>query len=129
MDITITVISSLLSGIIGVGISTWYYRRYESRKQKIELLRKIVGFRFALTEKTSPEAKAQFFSALSEIVILFHDCPAIIQALNNMHRELAVPNRMHDNLVSLFKAICKEMGISHAGLNDDFFLRPFTPIQ
>lgn len=38
-----------------------------------------------------------------------------------MHRELAVPNRMHDNLVSLFKAICKEMGISHAGLNDDFF--------
>lgn len=61
MDITITVISSLLSGIIGVGISTWYYRRYESRKQKIELLRKIVGFRFALTEKTSPEAKAQFF--------------------------------------------------------------------
>lgn len=71
MDITITVISSLLSGIIGVGISTWYYRRYESRKQKIELLRKIVGFRFALTEKTSPEAKAQFLVLLVKSLFYF----------------------------------------------------------
>lgn len=127
MSTAITILSSLISGLIGVSISTFYYRRHEKRKQKFEVLRKIVGTRFALTQNTTNEAKVAFFSALNEVVILFYDNPHVITALHNMHKELNVPNRLHDNLVSLFKAICKDLNISDAGLNDEFFLRPFTP--
>lgn len=127
MDITITIISSLLSGIMGVGVSTWYYRRHEKRKQQFEVLRKIVGTRFALTENTTPEAKVQFFSALNEVVILYHENQDVIKALHNLHRELKVPNRLHDNLVSLFKEMCKVLDMKESGLNDEFFLRPFSP--
>jgi len=127
MDVTITIISSLISGVIGVGISTWYYRRHEKRKQQFEVLRKIVGTRFALTENTTPEAKVQFFSALNEVVVLYHEHPEVIDALHNLHRELKVPDRLHDNLVSLFKKMCKVLGIKDNGLNDEFFLRPFSP--
>jgi hypothetical protein len=127
MPIAITIISSLISGLIGVGISTWYYRRYEKRKQKFEVLKKIVGYRFALTQNTTNEAKVAFFSALNVVVILYHDTPKVITALHNLHRELNIPNRLDDNLVSLFKAMCKDLNIKDAGLNDEFFLRPFTP--
>jgi hypothetical protein len=127
MPIAITIISSLISGLIGVGISTWYYRRYEKRKQKFEVLKKIVGYRFALTQNTTNEAKVAFFSALNVVVILYHDNPKVITALHNLHRELNIPNRLDDNLVSLFKAMCKDLNIKDAGLNDEFFLRPFTP--
>lgn len=129
MDVTITIISSLLSGIIGVGISTWYYRRHEMRKQQFEVLRKIVGTRFALTENTTPEAKVYFFSALNEVVVLYHDHPEVITALHNLHRELNVPDRLHDNLVSLFKKMCEVLGMKKSGLNDEFFLRPFSPTK
>ena len=126
MDVTSTIISSLLSGIIGVGISTWYYRRHEKRKQQFEVLRKLVGTRFALTEKATSEAKVQFFSALNEVVVLYHDNPDVIKALHNLHRELKVPDRLHDNLVSLFKEMCKVLNLKDNGLNDEFFLRPFS---
>ncbi len=127
MDTEIVVISSLLSGLIGVGVSTWFFVRHERRKQKFEVLRKIVGTRFALTQKTNPASKAEFFSALNEVVILFHKDKDVITALHTLHRELKVPNRLDDNLVTLFKAMCANLNIKNGGLNDEFFLRPFTP--
>lgn len=127
MDIAATLIASLLSGVVGVTISTLYYRRHEKRKQKFEVLRRIVGTRYALTEKTTNEAKVVFFSALNEVVVLFHDDREVIGALNNLHRELKVQGRLHDNLVTLFKAMCRNLNVSSAGLNDEFFLRPFSP--
>ena len=35
----VTVISSLISGIIGVGVSTWYFYKLERHKLKLELAR------------------------------------------------------------------------------------------
>lgn len=35
-EITIMIISSLLSGIVSVVISAFYYRRYENRKTKMD---------------------------------------------------------------------------------------------
>ena len=107
-------------------IFTWYYHRHEKRKQQFEVLRKLGGSRYALTENTTQEVKVQFFSALNEVVILYHEHPDVIKALQNMHRELKISDRLHDNLVTLFKAMCKVLKISNNGLNDEFFLRPFS---
>ncbi len=122
----ITIISSLLSGIVGVGISTWYYRRYEKRKQQYEVLRRIVGCRFVLlADPTTPEINAQFFSALNEVMVIFHDSPEIIKALKEFHQGVDIPNRQNDNIVTLIKKMCKELDIKNTELNDEFLLRPF----
>ncbi|EPS3402314.1 DUF6680 family protein, partial [Vibrio vulnificus] len=129
VGITVTIIASLLSGLIGVGISTWYYHRHEKRKQKYEVLRQMVGSRYALTERAGPEASVAFFSSINEVSVLFHDRPKVIEALKIMHREIGTPDRMQDNLTSLFKEMCVDLGIGNGGLNDEFFLRPFSPNQ
>ena len=52
MDCTaiwVTVASSLGSGLIGILVSTYYYRRYERRKVKFDTLRRLAGARYCLT--------------------------------------------------------------------------------
>ena len=132
MDITVTIISSLLSGIVGVGISTWYYRRHEKRKQQFEVLRKIAGTRFTLINNVNvmdsmPEVTVQFFSALNEIVVLFNESPDVIKALKNMHGNLGNPTVIENDLVTLYKEMCKVLNIKNNDLNDQFFLKPFSP--
>ncbi|WP_423906715.1 hypothetical protein [Candidatus Spongiihabitans sp.] len=89
-----------------------------------ETLRKIVGYRFVLTRHTTDEAEAQFF--LNEVAVLFHDSPAVITAIRDRHSKLEVPDRQNDNLVTLFKEMCKVLKIKNDGLNDEFLLRPFS---
>jgi hypothetical protein len=37
--IVVTVIASLLSGLVGVGVSAWFFYRLERQKQKLDLAR------------------------------------------------------------------------------------------
>lgn len=122
----ITIMSSLLSGLIGVILSSWFYLRYEHRKQKFDTLRRLLGNRFSLpeAEKNNFEhSREEFFAALNEIVVVFHDSPIALDALNKYYE-----NKSLDNLVRLFKAICKSLKVSYE-FNDSFFQRPFTPVS
>lgn len=118
-NVWITVFSSVISGILGVGISTWYYRRYENRKYKLESLKKFMGNRYDLTGD-------EFSRALNEIFVVFEDSPKVMEALSKYHESINSPKDSEDDMVLLFKAMCKEVGISHADFNDSFFLRPFN---
>ena len=116
--------SSLLSGLIGVILSSWFYLRYEHRKQKFDTLRRLLGNRFSVTEgqeNNSEHSREEFFAALNEIVVVFHDSPIVLDALNKYHE-----NKSQDNLLRLFKAICKSLKVSYK-FNDSFFQKPFTP--
>ena len=116
------VISSLSSGLIGVILSLWFYRRYESRKQKFDTLRRLLGNRFALVEGqrgTLEHSREEFFAALNEVVVVFHDSSSVMDALNKYHE-----SKSQDNLLHLFKAICKDLKVSY-DFNDSFFQRPF----
>ena len=63
-QIITTVVSSLFSGIIGVLVSSYYYRRYENRKNKFETFKRFMGNRYDL--------KGDAFSqALNEIFVVF----------------------------------------------------------
>ena len=38
-------IASLLSGLLGVGISTWYHQRNEIKRAKLQVLQQLLGNR------------------------------------------------------------------------------------
>jgi len=127
LQITITVGSSILSGLLGVIISTIYYRIYENRKVKFEILRKLVGYRFHLTASNIDSLNNDFFVALNEVVIVFHNNKEVIAAIMKMHEQLGMPNRLVDNLLTLIKLIAKVLNIKVSDINDSFLESPFIP--
>lgn len=115
-----TVLSSILSGLLGVFISTYYYRRHEDRKYKLSTLQKFVGNRFNLKSEA-------FTQSLNEIVIVFGDCKNVKLALSKFHESLG-NGKEQDALVTLFKSMCEELDVSISEFNDSFFLKPFNTV-
>ncbi len=123
-QILLTVVASLASGIIGVGISTVYYRKYEKHKMKMDTTRRLLGSRYNILGET-------FTQALNEAFVIFHDSPKVMKTLTEFHqvattRQTEVAN---DKLVILFKVICKDVRIACRSFNDSYFLQPFNPDQ
>jgi len=77
--IVLTLVASLLSGVLAVAISTWYYRRHERRRTKLDTLTRLFGFRFDIVGM-------DFSRALNEIYVIFHDSPAVLRALQDFHQ-------------------------------------------
>jgi len=126
----ILIIISLLSGLIGALISTYFYIRYEKRKFKLDTLRRLAATRFAITVKgTTEESRNEFFAVFNEIFVVFHDAPKVLNALEQLNADRNRPERMSDNFVKLFKAMTDHLKISHKSLTDSFFLNPFVPGQ
>lgn len=119
LSIAVTIVASLLSGIIGVIISTVYHRRYEKQRMKIETLKAFVGYRYDL--------KGDSFSrALNEIFLVFHDSTKVLTLLSKYHSKVTARQPSEDELVRLFKAMCDDVGMKYDEFNDSFFLKPFN---
>lgn len=123
MQLFVVLFSSLLSGLIGVGISTWYHKRAEKRRYKLLLLEKLLGNRNDITGK-------EFSEALNSVFVLFHDSEPVITALKAFHKNTLNPSRGTDisnqKLLDLFKAMCEDLDIKPQPLTDNFFLQPFN---
>ena len=118
-EITVTIISSLISGVVGVAISIFYYRRYENRKFKMDTFKKFFGNRYDL--KGDP-----FSRSLNEIFVVFKNSKVVMNALSEHHKAVASRKNSEDELVKLFKAMCKDLGLDVSGFNDSFFLTPYN---
>lgn len=78
MDISVLAIifSSLISGLIGVAISTIFYQRMKKKKLRIDTAKKLIGNRHDLTGQ-------EFTQALNEALFVFSDNKIILRALND----------------------------------------------
>ncbi|ELI5413176.1 TPA: DUF6680 family protein [Vibrio parahaemolyticus] len=120
-----TLIASLLSGLIGVFVSFIFYSRLEKRKLKLDTARRLIGNRFNIS---SPE----FQQAMNEIFIVFADSKKVIAAMDDFWQVVQTPISQRapqladDKLITLLKAVCKDVGIAHKDLNDAYYLRFFS---
>jgi len=119
----VVLISSLLSGLLGVGISTWYHQRNEIRRTKLQILQQLLGNRH--------DIRGQLFTeALNQIFIIFHDSQDVLVALKAFHEVTMGAQKTTDlanqKLLDLFKAMCKNLKINPESLTDNFFLQPFN---
>jgi hypothetical protein len=118
-QITVTIIASSISGIVGVIISTFFYIRHERRKDKIETLKRFMGNRYDLVGD-------EFSRAINEVFVVFKGSPKVMKALSAYHEKVTANNGSEDELIKLFKAMCNDVGLSYIEFNDSFFLRPFN---
>lgn len=123
MNLVVVLLSSLLSGIIGVGISNWYHKKAEKRMHKLLLLEKLLGNRHDILGD-------KFTEALNSVFIVFYDSPSVINALKAFHENTLNPIRGTDlanqKLLDLFRAMCEDLDIQIRPLTDTFFLQPFN---
>ena len=119
-------ISALVSGLLATCVSYYLNRKHTRDLQKRDVLRRLVGCRFVLTQP-GVDSKGEPFIALNETFVVYAGHREVISTLRKMHEELHLPDRMPDNLLSLVKEMAKATKIPIHQLNDDFFLRPFTP--
>jgi len=113
------IVSSLLSGIVGVIISIVYYRRYEKRRTKIDTFKRFFSNRYDLKGD-------EFSRAINEIFVIFHDSRDVISSLRAYHQKVTDRQPSQDELLKLNKALCKDVNINFDNFNDSFFLRPFN---
>src|SRR5699024_458206 len=118
MDWFIVLLSSLLSGLIGVGISNWYHRKSEIKRTKIRLIEHLLGNRYYILGDA-------FTEALNKVFIVFHDSKEVKSALKAFHEITMSKGKTADlanqKLLELFKAMCKDVNIDQTPLTDNFF--------
>lgn len=94
---------------------------------KLDLLRRLAGARHQVAGAGAITGYDDFFTALNEVFVVFHDEPEVISAIETFRRELGRPQNIENNLPSLFKELFKALGLEQGYLNDSFILRSFTP--
>ena len=123
MQFIIILSSSLLSGLLGVIVSTWYYRRNEIRQAKFRIVQQLLGNRFDIRGLA-------FTEALNAVFVVFHDSQEVLLALKAFHETIiggkAQPDLANQKLMELFKAVCEDIRISPGPLTDNFFLQAFN---
>lgn len=119
--ILIALVSSLLSGLIGVAVSSWFFYRLERHKLKLDLARRLLGHRYSITGD-------HFSAAMNEVFVVFADSKDVLQKMERLYETLQTPGKPNADGVftDFLKAVCKNAGLSQATLNDQYFIKTFN---
>ena len=123
--ILVTLIASLLSGLIGVAVSAYFFTRLERRKLKVDTARRLIGNRHNIEGH-------DFQQAMNEVMIVFSDSKSVIKAMEDLWHVIATVHGQgreeasKNSLINLLKAVCKDIGLHPKLLNDSQYLRFFS---
>jgi hypothetical protein len=122
--IIVAIIAALLSGLGGVFVSPYFYRRLENRRMKMDTARKLFGGRYN-------ESSKEFIEAMNEIMFVFSDSQDVLTALQEFFTIVETPIQSRppraadESLLKLMKLMCRNLGIVPRNLPDAYYLRTF----
>ena len=121
LPIYITIISSLLSGLVGVGVAIFVTYKLERHKLKLDLARRLLGYRFCITGDG-------FSCALNEVIAVFSDNPIVLQKMGKFYEVLQTPGKPDANsaLTDFLKVVCSASGLAQSTLNDTYLIKTFN---
>jgi hypothetical protein len=114
--------SALLSGLAGILISNWHYKRNEDRRLKLKVLQQLMGYRYDFH-------CTKFVEALNQIPVVYYESKPVLSAFRAYQEHiqgLGDAKIGHQRLLDLIKAIYKHLDINTEPLTDNIFLSPFT---
>lgn len=118
-------VSSAISGILGVVISSRFYSRLERRRIKMKTAIKMFGNKHDISGNS-------FKESINEAIIVFSDSEDVVQNVQNLFQVVGTPkaaktpDASEEALIKLMKSICKDVGIKHKNLPDSYYLKFFT---
>ena len=119
--IIVTLISSLISGLVGVGVATWYFYKLERHKLKLDLARRLLGNRYSI--------KGDAFScAMNEVIAVFADSKDVLNNMSRLYEALQAQGKPNAEvaLIDFLKSVCKASRLTQATLNDAYLLKIFN---
>jgi hypothetical protein len=119
----IPIAGTLCSGVAVFVLSTYFHSRRERRKEKFDVLGRIMGNRHGLVANGNAEAKARFFETLNTVFVAFHDSKGVLAALQDFKTH---KGRSADNVTQLIRRMSEDLGVDVSSLSDDFFDGPFV---
>lgn len=123
--ILLTIVASLVSGLIGVVVSYIFYSRLERRKIKLDTARKMFGSKHQMHGK-------DFQEAVNEVMIVFSDSQEVIDSMENLWKVVSTPQSARgekaadEAMILLMKSMCKNIGIKYKKLPDAYYLKYFS---
>ena len=119
--IFITIISSLVSGIVGAVLSVWYFYKLERHKLKLDLARRLLGNRYSITGDA-------FSCAMNEVIAVFSDSEEVLSKMSRLFEALQTHGKPNADgaLIDFLKEVCKASGLSQLTLNDSYFIKTFN---
>lgn len=119
--VLVTIVSSLVSGIVGVGVSTWYFYKLERHKLKLDLARRLLGNRYSISGDA-------FSCAMNEVLAVFADSEDVLSKMARLYDALQAHGKPNADgaLIDFLKSVCKASGLTQATLNDTYLLRTFN---
>lgn len=115
------IICAILSGILATFITIFYTRRLELRKEKIELIKNIVGRLSQLTEEYHGEVDLPMY--LNQVYIIFNTSKETIKQLDLIKNNTGMDK--NNICVNLIKSMCKDVNLKLENINDSFITSPF----
>lgn len=126
MNLWITIIASLLSGLIGslitMAVNNWKERERDKIAYKRCIFQSLIAFRGDVTDNYP--STGNFVVNLNQVFIAFNDCEKVIIAFEQYRKEMS-PN----NLITLLKEMANDIGINYKFANDDLFMSPLLDIK
>ena len=119
--IIVTLVSSLLSGLIGIAISAWFFYRLERYKLRLDLARRLLGNRHSISG-------AEFSTAMNEVFVVFSDSKEVLKEMERLYETLQTPGKPSAESVftDFLKSVCKASGLNQKTLNDAYFIKTFN---
>ncbi len=119
--ILITIVSSLISGLAGVAIAAWFFYRIERYKLKLDLARRLFGYRHSIVGEG-------FSTAMNEVFVIFAGEDDVIQQMGRLYAAIETPGKPNLEIVfaDFLKSVAKSAGLGKAKLNDAYFIKTFN---
>lgn len=119
--ILVTILSSLISGLIGVAVASWFFYRIERYKVKLDLARRLFGYRHSIVGD-------EFSTAMNEVFVVFAGEEDVIQNMGRLYTAIETPGKPNLEIVfgEFLKSVAKSAGLGKAKLNDAYLIKTFN---
>lgn len=112
-----------LANIVGLGVVAalgWYqFRKQHLHTLRMALFAELMGNRHDILGE-------HFTTAMNRILVLFHDDKAVARTARDFAQLAKGRKGENHHLVAVFRAICKNLGISEETFTDDDFTTAFN---
>jgi hypothetical protein len=126
-SVYITIISSLISGLLGVIISSAFYANHEKNMIKLNLLHDLVGYREAITPSGEYNRK-EFYIALNKVFLVYNDNDAVIDAYRGFVSNMSMGrgDLANESMFNMIKAMAEDSGLNYDQTDKEILMLPIS---
>lgn len=128
--ILLSLLSGLVATIITLICTHINQKRIDKFNYKMKIFQELIAYRSDMT--SAADTTGNFQKAINQVFVAYNDCPNVLKAFEQFRKSVTMEfnrtdeynSQVIDNLLSLLKAMAKEVKIDCSFSNDSLFTIP-----